>query len=123
MKSLLAKIGTAVVVVIVLGFVIDTGSVVPPDNTVVYVDPDVEFYYPPTRTPDNEGFRATAYVLAKEMGAKPDNPSGFNIDGPPFLIDLLLSAGVISYWPSYWYGTSVALEFYSEEVIERARSE
>ena len=68
------------------------------------------------------GFKATAYVLAKRMGAKPDDPSGFNVDGLPLIIDLLLSCGVISYWPIYWQGTNVPLEFYDEEIIRQVQN-
>ncbi len=122
MKTFLTKIGTAMMIVIVLGFVIDTGSVVPPDNTLVFIDRAGEHYCPPTRMPENQGFKATAYVLAKRMGAKPDDPNGFNVDGPPLIIDLLLSCGVISYWPSYWQGTNVPLEFYDEEIIRQVQN-
>lgn len=116
------KIGIALAVVVGLGFIIDTGSVVPPDNTVVYVDPQIKHFYPPTRAPGGQGYKATAYILAKRMGAKPDDPSGFNVDGPPLIIDKLLSAGLIESWPSYWQGTNEALEFYSDEAIEQAQN-
>ena len=119
---MIQKIGIAIAVVIVLGFVVDSGSAVPPDNTVVYVDPQVKYFYPPTRTPEGQGYKATAYVLAKRMGAKPDDPSGFNVEGPPLIIDLLLSAGLIESWPRYWYGTNQTLEFYSEDAIEQAKN-
>jgi len=119
---MLKKVGIAVAIVIAFGLFVDSGSAVPPYNTVVYVDPKVEYFYPPTRAPDGQGYKATTYVLAKGMGAKPDNPSGFNVEGPPLLIDLMLSAGLMKSWPRYWYGTNEALEFNSEEAVEQARN-
>jgi hypothetical protein len=121
-QFMLQKIGIAVAIVTAIGLFVGTGSAVPPDNTVVYVDPKVEYFYPPTRTPEGQGYKATAYALAKGMGAKPDDPSGFNVEGPPLLIDLMLSAGLMKSWPRYWYGTDEALEFYSEEAVEQARN-
>jgi len=119
---MLQKVGIAIAVVIVIGLSVGSGSVVPPDNTVVYVDPQIEYFYPPTRTPGGQEYKATAYVLAKKMGAKPDDPSGFNVEGPPLLIDFMLSAGLIKSWPRYWYGTNEALEFYSEDTVKQAQN-
>lgn len=122
MKSILIKVGIAIAAILVIGFMIDTGSVTPPDNTLVFVDPQVKHFYPPTRTPANQGYKETAYILAKRMGAKPDDSRGFNVDGPPLIIDMLLDAGVISFWPSYWHGTNVALEFYDKKVVEQMKN-
>lgn len=112
MKSLLQKIGVVLAAIIVLGFIAETGSAVPPDNALVYVNPDKTTYFPPPRTPGNQGYIPTSYKSAKDMGAKPDSITGFNIDGPSLIVSLLVKYGVISSWPRYWSGTNVAIEYY-----------
>jgi hypothetical protein len=112
LKTLLQKISIALVVLIILGFVIETGSAVPPENALVYVNPERTTYYPPTRTPSNQGYIATSYKSAKKMGAKPDKLTGFNVDGPSLTINMLVTNGVISSWPRYWSRTNVAIEYY-----------
>ncbi len=112
MKSLFQKISVAFLVIIVLGFYIETGSATPPDNTLVFINSEGSIYYPPTRTPENQGYTPTSYKKAKDMGAKPDEMTGFNIDGPSLIVNTLISYGIISSWPRYWSGTNVAIKNY-----------
>lgn len=112
MKTLLQKIGIALVALLVFGFVIETGGTVPPNGALVYVNPMRTTFYPPTRAPGNQGNIPTSYKLAKEMGAKPDITTGFNVDDPSVIINMLVTFGVISSWPYYWSGTDVAVTYY-----------
>jgi hypothetical protein len=114
MKNILSKLGTFFVVLTFLGLVIDTGGF-PSDNTLVYLHPQKPIYYPPTRTPANQGYIPTSYYLARKMGAKPDDPQGFTVDGPPLLIYFIQSFGYLSSWPNYWYGTNTALESFKSK--------
>ncbi len=114
MKKLLQKIGAIFIVIIFLGFTIETDGAIPPDNTLVFLNPDRTIYYPPTRTPGNQGYIPTSYKQAKNIGAKPDKSTGFNIDGPSLIINTLVSYGIISSWPKYWSGTNVAIKQYEQ---------
>ena len=109
MKKIAIKLGIAMLVLVVLGFVIDTGGVVPPDDALVYLNPSGATYFPPTRTSANENYRPVSYSEAKRQGAKPDDPQGFNIDGPPLIIHILELIGFIQERPRYWLGTNTAV--------------
>lgn len=110
MKKITIKLGSVLLVLVVLGFIIDTGGVVPPDDALVYLNPSGTSYFPPTRTPANANYLPVSYAEAKRRGAKPDDPQGFNIDGPPLLISILELAGFIQDRPRYWLGTNTAVE-------------
>ena len=109
MKNVATTVGGILGVVVVLGLAIDTGSAKPPDDALVYLNPSQSTYSPPTRTPANSGYSPVSYAEARRRGAKPDDVQGFNIDGPPLLISILESAGVIREWPRYWLGTNTAV--------------
>ena len=49
-----------------------------------------------------------------QIQRKPDDSSGFNVDGPPLIVEYLASLGLISPWKSYWYGTSVPIQTFTE---------
>ncbi len=110
MKKAATTIGGTLLVVVVLGLAIDTGSVSPPDDTLVYMNPSRTTYFPPTRTPANSGYIPVSYAEARRRGAKPDDIQGFNVDGPPLLISALESTGILPEWPRYWLGTDTTLE-------------
>ena len=112
MKKTLQKFGIALTILVALSLAIDTGSAVPPKNALVYLNKDKTIYFAPTRTPDNQGYIPTSYIKAKQIGAKPDIETGFNVDGPSLLMSALVKFGVLSSWPSYWAGTKVPVEYY-----------
>ena len=101
MKNIKSKIKWGAVILIVLGFYIDTGGF-PSDETLVYLNPSKTTYYSPTRTPANSGYVPTSYRNAKKIGAKADKSDGFYVNGPPLIIDLFQNATGFSIWPDYW---------------------
>lgn len=110
MKKIAIKIGVAMLILIFIGFNIGTGSAVPPDDALVYLNPSGTMYFPPTRTPANQNYRPVSYAEARRLKAKPDDHQGFNIDGPPLIILLLESSGLIQERPRYWLGSNTAVE-------------
>lgn len=110
MRKVASTVGGILVVVVVLGLAVDTGSVKPPDDALVYLNPSQSTYFPPTRTPSNSGYIPVSYAEARRRGAKPDDVQGFNIDGPPLLISALETVGVLPEWPRYWLGTNTTVE-------------
>ena len=107
-KKLLVLIG----ILIFLGLVIDTGSVNPPGNALVYVDAESNIYYPPHRTPDDAGWLPTSYEIAKKSGAHPFDKTGFNIDGPCLLFDVLYNIGLWPWNNLKWLESGQAIEYY-----------
>ena len=109
MKQLMSKIKWGAVIVIVLGFYMDTGGL-PSDDTLVYLNPSKTTYYAPTRTPGNSGYVPTSYKNAKEIGAKADKLDGFYVNGPPAIIFLLQEVTGLSIWPEYWGQSNTSVE-------------
>ena len=113
MKQLAKKILLGLLALILLGLVIDTGSVAPPDETLVYLNPTRTTYYPPTQASVTSDFIPTSYGKAKAEGAKPYDPKGFNVDEPKLLVSILESTGLLPEMPRYWLGTRTKIRRYS----------
>ena len=106
-----AILGGLLAAVIVLGLVIDTGGGSPPDDALVYLDPAQTTYVTPDRTPGNSGYVPVSYAEAKRRGAKPDDITGFNVDGPPLLVAILDANGLLPFtWSLKWAGTGTRIE-------------
>jgi len=104
-------LGGLVIAAIVLGLMIDTGSVNPPSDALVYLNPSQTTYFTPDRTPPNSGYIPVSYAEAKRRGAKPDEITGFNVDGPPLLISILDANGLLPFSSSLkWAGTGTPIE-------------
>ncbi len=108
MEKIKSRLITGLIIILVLGFYIDTGGG-PEDETLVYLNPAKTTYYAPTRTPSNSGFTPISYKAAKALGAKADKTDGFYINGPPLIISLLEYTGLFE-WPRYWGESSARVE-------------
>lgn len=124
LKSLMERMkqiaATFALIVLIAGFGIDTGSAGIDADAIVFVDVDSEIMYPPHRAPNWPSVIPISYEVARsEFEATKDNSSGWATDGPPLLIDLAVTFGMLKSWPSYWHGTNVKIRSYSEYVKER----
>jgi len=113
MKVIKSKIKWGVVILIVLGFYIDTGGF-PSDDTLVYLNPSRNIYYSPARTPANSGYVPTSYKNAIEIGAHADESDLFYINKPPLIISLLQGVAGVSIWPDYWGESSTTVEKFQD---------